>query len=93
MNPKVEKLKLALAAAKETIKTLKNDLRTLKADHKEELKTAKGGAAAKPAKATKKPVKKAPVAKKATKKSVKKVAPKKSSRAKKQTVAPSTIEA
>ena len=86
MNPRVEKLKVALAAAKETIKTLKDDLRTLKANHKAELKAAKGGAVAKPAK-VKKAVKK-PAVKKIAKKAVKKVAVKKAPRAKKTAVAP-----
>ncbi|MCD8500286.1 MAG: hypothetical protein LRY67_06425 [Gammaproteobacteria bacterium] len=97
VNPRVEKLKVALVAAKETIKSLKNDLRTLKADNKAELKAAKGGAAANPTKAKKavkakvvKKVAKKPEAKKiatVAKKAVKKVTSKKAPRAKKSVVA------
>ena len=97
MNAKIDKLKLALADAKTTIKSLKEELRSLKADHKAELKAAKGSVATKPAKAKKavkakavKKVAKKPAAKKVekvAKKAVKKVTVKKAPRAKKANVA------
>ena len=96
MNAKIDKLKLALEDAKTTIKSLRDGLRSLKADHKAELKIAKSSTAIKPAKAKKivkikavKKVSKKPAAKKVTKvakKAVKKVTAKKAPRAKKASV-------
>lgn len=90
MKEKIAKLKLALADAKTTIKTLKDELRSLKTDHKAELKAAKGVVltpvvkkAAKPAAKKAKAPTKAIKAKPAIKKAVKKVAKKKVTRAKK----------
>ncbi len=84
-----------LADAKEAIKTLKDELRSLKAGHKEELKAVKGTAttkvakkAAKPAAKKEKAPKKAIKAKPVAKKAVKKVAKKKVTRAKKVETAP-----
>ena len=48
---KLEKLKLALAKAKAAIVTLKDEIRALKAKHKDALKAAKATKAAKVAKA------------------------------------------
>lgn len=76
MNEKIDKLKLALADAKTAIKTLKDELRSLKASHKADLKAAKGTSATKVVKkatAPKKAIKEKPVAKKAVKKIAKKI--------------------
>ena len=55
MNAKIDKLKLALADAKTAIKTLKDELRSLKASHKTDLKAAKDTSATKAVKKASKP--------------------------------------